>query len=158
MDDGSKISDFFDLDDPDLIREVNDYAMGNEHDNVREEEPVKEEEPRISEATSRIVTDCTPEMKADLLRWNHDRESIKIDDDGDIVCIAWGNYAIKGTGDLIETCMLIDDYVNECQKPKRSRDLGWVVLLEKRPAFEMVGKLDSPKLSDTALNFFLGNK
>ena len=69
--------------------------------------------------------------KVNILKWTHDKESIKIDEHGDIHCDAWGNYYIKGKDTIVETIELMNRYINECKKDKALRNFSFIELVTK---------------------------
>lgn len=69
--------------------------------------------------------------KVEILRWTRNPESIKIDENGNVFCQAWGNYRILGTGNIVETTELINRYIDECGKLKEQRDFSFITLIEQ---------------------------
>lgn len=104
--------------------------------------------------TSQRKLDCENFKKVDILRWTRDPESIKIDEDGDIHCDAWGNYYIRGTGDVTTTVELINQYIEECHKQKDFRNFDFIELIEKLPE-ENIEEEDKPLISEDLLKEFL---
>ncbi len=74
--------------------------------------------------------------KVELLKWNKNPETIKIDEDGDITCESWGDYCIKGKENIVETTELINRYIDECHKMKDFRDFSFIEIIEKPKPIE----------------------
>lgn len=104
----------------DEIHDMMNEVMSINHDTPDDEKPL-----RIDE------NDSDNYRKVNILKWTHDKESIKIDEHGDIHCDAWGNYYIKGKDTIVETIELMNRYINECKKDKALRNFSFIELVTK---------------------------
>ena len=95
-----------------------------------------------------IDANMTNEDKVKFLRKPRSKSSIAIDKDGDIICKSWGNYYIEGGEFDEETVMMINQYLEECNKPAAARDfskfdVGKKIVTEKFNDMDLYrGKID----------------
>ena len=90
-----------------------------------------EEEVEIIEIKRTIIENLSNEEKIKILRKPRNKASIAVDETGDIVCKSWGNYYISGDKDVVNSMELINEYLEECNKPAQQRDMTKFIVGKK---------------------------
>jgi len=92
---------------------------------INEDDPlyevVKKEKIDVIKSSKDILNDLSNEEKQKILRFNRNKEALKIDEEGDIICNSWGNYFIVGFDEPALSVELINEYLDECKKPINQR-------------------------------------
>ena len=92
---------------------------------INEDDPlyevVKKEKIDVINSSKDILNDLSNEEKQKILRFNRNKEALKIDEEGDIICNSWGNYFIVGFDEPALSVELINEYLDECKKPINQR-------------------------------------
>lgn len=92
---------------------------------INEDDPlyevVKKEKIDVIKSSKDILNDLSNEEKQKILRFNRNKEALKIDEEGDITCNSWGNYFIVGFDEPALSVELINEYLDECKKPINQR-------------------------------------
>lgn len=95
------------------------------------DEVMKKEIVEITKVKKSLNKELSNEDKVKYLRKPRTKASIAIDEDGDIVCKSWGNYYIEGGEFDEETVLMINEYLEECNKPVKERNFDNFVVGKK---------------------------
>lgn len=88
------------------------------------EEVIRKEKVETIKVEKKLNTELSNEEKQRILRKPRTKASISIDDNNDIFCKSWGNYYIEGGEFYEESVLMINEYLEECNKPVKERDFS----------------------------------
>ena len=71
------------------------------------------------------------EEKQKILKKPRTKASISVDEHNDIFCKSWGNYYIEGGDYYEESVLMINEYLEECEKPISQRDFSKFIVGKK---------------------------
>lgn len=77
------------------------------------------------------VVEMPNEEKQKILKKPRTKASISVDEHNDIFCKSWGNYYIEGGDFYEESVLMINEYLEECEKPLSGRDLRRFIVGKK---------------------------
>lgn len=80
------------------------------------------------EGIEKGIVELSNKEKQRILQKPRDKEAIRIDEDGDVICAAWGNYYLAGHDEQWMTLSMIDDYLEECNKSINDRNFDFLVV------------------------------
>lgn len=88
------------------------------------DEVLKKEVVEVVKVEKTLINDLSNEQKIKILKKPRDKSSIAVDSNNDILCKSWGNYYIEGGDFYEETVYIINEYLEECEKPLNERDFS----------------------------------
>lgn len=95
------------------------------------DEVLKKEEVEIVRIEKNVINDLKNEDKVKILKRPLDKANISIDENNDIFCKTWGNYYIIGGDKYEDSIEIINEFLDECKKPKDARDLNKFIVGKK---------------------------
>lgn len=113
------------------VKDESNSNQVNDSDVDPLDEVFKKEDVEIVRIEKNVIDDLKNEDKVKILKRPLDKASISIDENNDIFCKTWGNYYIIGGDKYEDSIEIINEFLDECKKPKDARDLNKFIVGKK---------------------------